>query len=60
MKYAEPSEITAFGKPLYKIADLNTMQLRVYVSETQLSTIEIGQDVIIKIDEGKRHEKYDR
>jgi len=52
VKYAEPSEITAFGKPLYKIADLNTMQLRVYVSETQLSTIKIGQDVTIKIDEG--------
>jgi len=52
VKYAEPSEITAFGKPLYKIADLSTMQLRVYVSETQLSTIEIGQEVTIKIDEG--------
>jgi len=52
VKYAEPSEITAFGKPLYKIADLSTMQLRVYVSETQLSAIEIGQDVTVKIDEG--------
>ena len=52
VKYAEPKEITAFGKPLYKIADLSTMQLRVYVSETQLSSIEIGQDVTVKIDEG--------
>jgi HlyD family secretion protein len=49
-KYAEPNEITAFGKPLYKIADLNTMQLRVYVSETQLAAIKIGQEVTIKID----------
>ncbi len=49
-KYAEPNEITAFGKPLYKIADLNTMQLRVYVSETQLANIKIGQEVTVKID----------
>jgi len=53
VKYAEPSEITAFGKPLYKIADLSTMHLRVYVSETQLSAIKIGQKVIVKIDEGE-------
>jgi len=50
-KYAEPNEITAFGKPLYKIADLNTMQLRVYISETQLATIKIGQKVTVKIDD---------
>lgn len=50
VQYAEPNEITAFGKPLYKIADLSTMQLRVYVSEPQLSEIRIGQEVTIKID----------
>ena len=50
VKYTEPDEVTAFGKPLYKIADLSTMQLRVYVSETQLSEIKIGQEVTIKID----------
>jgi len=49
-KYAEPNEITTFGKPLYKIADLNMMQLRVYISETQLGTIKIGQNVTVKID----------
>ena len=49
-KYAEPNEITAFGKPLYKIADLSTMELRVYISETQLSEIKIGQKVTVKID----------
>lgn len=50
-KYAEPNEITAFGKPLYKIADLSTMQLRVYISETQLANIKIGEDVTVKIDD---------
>ena len=51
-KYAEPNEITVFGKPLYKIADLNTMQLRVYISETQLGNIKIAQEVTVKIDDG--------
>ncbi len=48
--YAEENEITTFGKPLYKIADLSTMELRVYISETQLSEIKIGQQVTVKID----------
>ena len=58
VKYSEPNEITAFGKPLYKIADLNTMQLRVYVSESQLASIKIGQDVTVKIDAGENMKSY--
>ncbi|GGW61703.1 HlyD family secretion protein [Winogradskyella epiphytica] len=57
-KYAEPNEITAFGKPLYKIADLSTMQLRVYISETQLASIKIGQEVTIKIDDADAMKTY--
>ncbi len=57
-KYAEPNEITAFGKPLYKIADLTLMQLRVYVSETQLANIKIGQEVTIKIDDAEAMKSY--
>ena len=49
-KYAEPGEITAFGKPLYKIANISEMTLRVFVSETQLPQLKIGQDVSVKID----------
>lgn len=52
-KYAEANEITAFGKPLYKIADLSNMILRVYVSEKQLPSLKIGQTVQVKFDEGK-------
>ena len=58
VKYAEPNEIVSFGKPLYKIADLTTMQLRVYVSETQLGNIKIGQEVTIKIDSNKAMKNY--
>lgn len=50
VKYAEPNEVTAFGKPLYKIANISILELRVYVSETQLSSIKIGQEVEVKID----------
>ena len=57
-KYAEPNEITAFGKPLYKIADLNTMQLRVYISEAQLANIKIGQEVTVKIDDADTMKSY--
>lgn len=57
-KYAEPNEITAFGKPLYKIADLSLMTLRVYISEVQLSSIKIGQVVTIKIDGEKEMKSY--
>ena len=57
-KYAEPNEITAFGKPLYKIADLNTMQLRVYISETQLADLKIGQEVTVKIDDADEIKSY--
>jgi len=58
VKYAEPNEITSFGKALYKIADLSTMQLRVYVSETQLSNIKIGQEVTVKIDSNEDMKSY--
>ncbi|NCT18971.1 MAG: HlyD family secretion protein [Flavobacteriaceae bacterium CG_4_8_14_3_um_filter_34_10] len=57
-KYTEPDELVSFGKPLYKIADLTRMQLRVYVSETQLSEIKIGQEVIVKVDDKKEMKSY--
>jgi len=56
--YAESNEITSFGKPLYKIADLTNMQLRVYISENQLSNIKIGQEVTVKIDEKDAMKNY--
>ena len=57
-KYVEPFEVVSFGKPLYKIADLSNMQLRVYVSETQLTGIKVGQKVIVKVDENKGMRSY--
>ena len=57
-KYTEPNEITSFGKPLYKIADLSEMTLRVYFSETQLPSIKVGQEVTVSIDENKGTKAY--
>jgi len=53
MKLAEQSEIVNYGKPLYKIADIGTMELRVYVSGEQLPGIKIGQMVRVLIDSDK-------
>jgi HlyD family secretion protein len=58
-KYAEPGEIVSFGKPLYKIANMEEMTLRVYVSETQLSEIKIGQQVTVKIDAEEGMKDYE-
>jgi HlyD family secretion protein len=58
VKYAEPFEIVGFGKPLYKIANLNSLQLRVYVSETQLTSIKIGQKVTVKVDVAEGMKSY--
>lgn len=51
--FAEEGEITAFGKPLYKIADLSVMELRVYISGSMLSAVKIGQKAKVFIDDGK-------
>jgi HlyD family secretion protein len=52
VSYAEAGEMTAAGKPLYKIADLGTLILRAYVSGRQLSSVKIGQEVKISVDAG--------
>ena len=49
-KYLEQYEIVVPGKALYKLADLNNMILKAYISEPQLSEIELKQKVNILID----------
>lgn len=58
VKYAEPGEVTAFGKPLYKIAELSSMTLRAYVAGDQLANVKVGQDLKVLVDtaEGKQQE----
>jgi HlyD family secretion protein len=49
-RYAEPGEVTAYGKPLYKIADLRGLFLRVYLSGAQIPQVRIGEEVEVLID----------
>ncbi|WP_278705885.1 HlyD family secretion protein [Parabacteroides goldsteinii] len=53
VKYAEPGEVTAAGKPLYKIADTDLLYLRVYITSDQLSTLKQGQTVRVFADYGE-------
>ncbi|MBE7171022.1 MAG: HlyD family efflux transporter periplasmic adaptor subunit [Williamsia sp.] len=52
--YAEEGEITAYGKALYKIADLSQLNLRAYVSGTQLSGLKLNQAVTVLVDNGAK------
>jgi HlyD family secretion protein len=53
-KYAETGEVTVFGKPLYKIADLSVMELRVYVDGAQLPYVKLGQKVEVRFDRDEK------
>ena len=50
VKYAEPGEVTAFGKPLYKVANLSVLTLRAYVAGDQLTQVKLGQAVTVLVD----------
>lgn len=49
-KYKEAGEITVPGQSLYKVANMNELYLRAYVSGNQLSSIKTGQSVKIQFD----------
>lgn len=49
-KYAEESELANMGTPLFKIADINNMILRVYVTNDQLSAIKLNDTVQVFVD----------
>ena len=56
-KYAEAGEFVAAGRPLFKVADLDRVYLRAYVTSAQLSEIKIGQQVKVYSDYGKGYSK---
>ena len=51
--YAKAGEFVQIGQPLYKIANLDTMELRAYVTEPQLAQVKVGQPVQVSIDAGE-------
>lgn len=50
--YVESGEFVQQGQPLYKIADLDSMDLRAYITEPQLARVRIGHAVDVSIDDG--------
>ena len=51
-KYVSAGELASAGRPLFKIADLNRMSLRAYVTGSQLTGIKLGQKVRVFADSG--------
>jgi len=60
VNYALQGEMQVVGKPLYKIANTETLDLRAYITGTQLPQIKVGQQVKVRIDNGKdNYKEYD-
>ncbi|WP_346239351.1 HlyD family secretion protein [Niabella insulamsoli] len=51
--YALQGEMQLVGKPLYKIANIDTLYLKAFITGAQLPQIKIGQQVTVRIDNGK-------
>ncbi|MCP1298029.1 efflux RND transporter periplasmic adaptor subunit [Chryseobacterium sp. S0630] len=54
VNYALKGEMQTIGKPLYKIADISTLDLRAYITGTQLPQVKLGQKVKVRIDQGEK------
>jgi HlyD family secretion protein len=50
--YARAGEFVQIGQPLYKIANLDTVELRAYVTESQLASVKLGRPVTVTADVG--------
>ena len=56
-KYAEAGELASVGKPLFKIADVENMYLRAYITSKQLAEVKLGQQVALYADFGDGERK---
>ena len=50
--FARAGEVVQPGTPLYRIANLDSLTLRAYISEQQLSAIKLGSQVQVNVDAG--------
>ena len=50
--YAKAGEFVQTGQPLYKIADLDSVEVRAYVTEPQLAQVKLGVAAQVTIDVG--------
>lgn len=56
-KYAEQGELATQGRALFKIADMDNMFLRAYITSGQLTEVKIGQQVKVFADFGEKDMK---
>jgi HlyD family secretion protein len=52
--YAKAGEVVQPGQPLFRIARLDSVDVRAYVTEPQLASLRIGQEARVTIDAGRR------
>lgn len=59
-KYAEAGELMAVGKPLFKVADLDKVYIRAYITSAQLEKVKLGQKAKVYADYGDGiHKEYE-
>lgn len=51
-KYAEAGELAVPGTPLFKLADMEQIYLRAYLTSEQLAEVKLGQQVMVYADYG--------
>jgi HlyD family secretion protein len=50
--YAKAGEFVQMGQPLYRIANLEAVDVRAYIAEPQLSGVRVGQEARVTLDAG--------
>ncbi len=59
-KYAEEGELASQGRPLFKVADVDNIKLRAYITAVQLTELKLGQKMKVFADSGEKGRKeYD-
>ena len=56
-KYAEVHEVSSPARPLYRIADLETVYLRAYITSDHLTKVQSGRQVKVYADYGARERR---
>ena len=56
-KYSEAGEFAALGRALFKVADIDNIRLRAYITAHQLTTLKLGQQARVFADQGSSGRK---
>lgn len=56
--YAEAGELASIGKPLFKVADMDKIYLRAYITSDQLANVAIGTKATVYADYGNKEKAY--